>query len=193
MLTQSILGFINNFRLYQHVNQRIRQQKQHIQLGIIFKLNIAGRVVLLKHVLHLTMLPISRSILKLNQMEMSGTVPKYFFSNYVPWSVAHSLWAIEVVGHSLDMKRMLTCGDQIHSEPFYCWGWSVPQASVDSDLLHKITLRVAHAAKVSDKGNLIFSLIILIILHRFPIMKLFQCLNTLNKKSGRGIKGINDS
>ena len=52
-------------------------------------------------------------------------------------------------------KRMLTCGDQIHSEPLYCWGWSVPQASVDSDLLHKITLRVAHAAKVSDKGNIL--------------------------------------
>jgi len=44
--------------------------------------------------------------------------------------------------------RMLTCGDQIHSEPFYCWGWSVPQASVESDLLHKITSRVANAAKV---------------------------------------------
>ena len=107
--------------------------------------------------------------------------------------MSNSLWAIEVVEHSLDMKRMLTCGDQIHSEPFYCWGWSVPQASVDSDLLHKITLRVAHAAKVSDKGNLIFSLIILIILHRYPIMKLFQCLNTSKKKSGRGIKGIHNS
>ena len=64
------------FRLYQHVNQRIRQQKQHIRLGIIFKLNIAGRVVLLKHVLHLTMLQISQSISKLNQMEMSGTMSK---------------------------------------------------------------------------------------------------------------------
>ena len=72
---------------------------------------------------------------------------------------------------------MLTCGDQIHSEPFYCWGWSVPQASVDSDLLHKITLRVAHAAKVSDKGNLIFSVMILIIASMHSIMKLFQCLN----------------
>ena len=87
------------------------------------------------------------------------------------------LFVVEVDELSLDMKRMLTCGDQIHSEPFYCWGWSVPQASVDSDLLHKITLRVAHAAKVSDKGNLIFSVIILIILPRHPIMKLFQCLD----------------
>ena len=43
--------------------------------------------------------------------------------------------------------KMLTCGDQIHSKPFYCWGWSCPQASVDAELLHQLTLRIAHQAK----------------------------------------------
>ena len=42
---------------------------------------------------------------------------------------------------------MLTCGDQIHSKPYYCWGWSCPQASVEADLLHQLTLRIAHQAK----------------------------------------------
>ena len=160
-------------------------------------MSFAGKVVLLKHVLHLMTLQISLSTLKLNPMEVSGIMSKHFFfiihssaitlklsrmtvlmqSPHQTLQCLGRLFVVEVDELSLDMKRMLTCGDQIHSEPFYCWGWSVPQASVDSDLLHKITLRVAHAAKVSDKGNLIFSVIILIILPRHPIMKLFQCLD----------------
>jgi hypothetical protein len=43
--------------------------------------------------------------------------------------------------------KMLTCGDQVHSGPFYCWGWSTPQASVEPEVLEKIILRIANAAK----------------------------------------------
>ena len=51
--------------------------------------------------------------------------------------------------------KMLTCGDQVHSGPFYCWGWSTPQASVEPEVLEKIILRIANAAKVTKQYDYI--------------------------------------
>jgi hypothetical protein len=43
--------------------------------------------------------------------------------------------------------KILTCGDQIHSENFYCWGWSIPQTSIDPDLLKNVVLKIGDAAR----------------------------------------------
>ena len=75
-----IISNLKYFRPYQHVSQQIQPQKQLIQLGTTFKMNIAGRAVLLKHVLNLMMLQISQLTLKLNQMEVSGILSKKCFS-----------------------------------------------------------------------------------------------------------------
>ncbi|XP_052277313.1 IQ domain-containing protein H-like isoform X2 [Dreissena polymorpha] len=43
---------------------------------------------------------------------------------------------------------MVSCGDQIHADtPFSCWGVSVPQASVEPDLLNNACLHIADACK----------------------------------------------
>ncbi|XP_021362303.1 IQ domain-containing protein H-like isoform X2 [Mizuhopecten yessoensis] len=44
--------------------------------------------------------------------------------------------------------RMVCCGDQIHAEtPFSCWGVSVPQSSVEPDVLNVACKQIAEACK----------------------------------------------
>lgn len=49
-----------------------------------------------------------------------------------------------------DEVKILTCGDQIHSENFYCWGWSVPQTSIDPYLLETVVTKIGHAARARN-------------------------------------------
>ncbi|CAH1796248.1 unnamed protein product [Owenia fusiformis] len=43
---------------------------------------------------------------------------------------------------------IINCGDQIHAEsPFNCWGLSVPQSSVEPDIVNEACLRIADACK----------------------------------------------
>ncbi|XP_052805677.1 IQ domain-containing protein H-like isoform X2 [Mya arenaria] len=45
-------------------------------------------------------------------------------------------------------SSIISCGDQIHADtPFSCWGVSVPQASVEPELLNKCCFRIADACK----------------------------------------------
>ena len=43
--------------------------------------------------------------------------------------------------------KLITCGDQIHSENFYCWGWSVPQTSIEPDILRNVATKIGNAAR----------------------------------------------
>ena len=43
---------------------------------------------------------------------------------------------------------MISCGDQIHAESqFSCWGVSVPQSSVEPEVLNKACSRIAESCK----------------------------------------------
>lgn len=46
-----------------------------------------------------------------------------------------------------DEIKLITCGDQIHSENFYCWGWSVPQTSIEPELLENVAIKIGKAAR----------------------------------------------
>lgn len=52
---------------------------------------------------------------------------------------------IEITPHG-DIN-LITCGDQIHSENFYCWGWSVPQTSIEPDILRNVSIKIGNAAR----------------------------------------------
>ena len=43
---------------------------------------------------------------------------------------------------------IVSCGDQIHAESmFSCWGVSIPQSSVEPDILNKACYRIAESCK----------------------------------------------
>ena len=43
---------------------------------------------------------------------------------------------------------LISCGDQIHAESqFSCWGVSIPQSSVEPDLLNKACFSIAESCK----------------------------------------------
>lgn len=45
-------------------------------------------------------------------------------------------------------SSIVSCGDQIHAESeFSCWGISIPQASVEPEVLNKACFRIADACK----------------------------------------------
>lgn len=44
--------------------------------------------------------------------------------------------------------NLLACGDQIHAEsPFFCWGVSVPQSSIEPSVLNDACHRIGDACK----------------------------------------------